>query len=231
MAKEALQRASFKILTVPLSILVVLVRLLKHKSITEDYLKCINHLKSLDKTDGAVDASLIECLVLAEDHRSHLHFGVDQYAIARAILVRFIEGKVQGASTIEQQLVRTVTGRYERTLRRKIREQILSIMISSDFAKEDIASAYLRCAFFGSELIGSSGIRDIRKKGLCSSDEEIIACLKYPMPLKISDIYRVRYLKRIEHIKSLKLSGKSRQVLTAVKGADLFMSTRSSDEG
>lgn len=191
----------------------VLVKLLKHKSIIYDYLKCVKHLKSFSKSD-AVSASLIECLILAEDHRSHLHFGVDQYAIARAVLIRLLEGKVQGASTIEQQFVRTITGRYERTLRRKIREQILSVMISSEFSKKDIASAYLSCAFFGSGLIGASGIKAIHKKALSNGDEEVIACLKYPMPLKISNVYNARYLKRVEHIRLLKLGSKPRQILT-----------------
>ncbi|QWC50546.1 transglycosylase domain-containing protein [Pectobacterium atrosepticum] len=44
--------------------------------------------------------------------------------------LRLTQNVIQGGSTIDQQLVRTLTGRYERTLRRKIREQAIAILLN-----------------------------------------------------------------------------------------------------
>src|SRR5690242_20336233 len=73
---------------------------------------------------------LQELLVSGEDHRHGRHHGFDLIAIARAVWRRIARGKYEGASTIEQQLVRVITGRYERTLRRKVREIGLAMLLS-----------------------------------------------------------------------------------------------------
>ncbi|WP_349814569.1 transglycosylase domain-containing protein [Pectobacterium atrosepticum] len=48
----------------------------------------------------------------------------------RCVYLRLTQNVIQGGSTIDQQLVRTLTGRYERTLRRKIREQAIAILLN-----------------------------------------------------------------------------------------------------
>lgn len=58
------------------------------------------------------DVKLINFLISAEDHRFRYHTGVDPIAILRAIYIYIRYGKYQGASTIEQQFIRTVTCRY-----------------------------------------------------------------------------------------------------------------------
>lgn len=150
-----------------------------------------------------VTESLIRTLVIAEDHRNSLHYGVDPIAIIRALKLRIFSGKKQGASTIEQQLVRTIVGRYEKTPRRKIREQVLAVMLSHQFAKEELAATYLKVAFYGSSLVGGRGIRKIRDYHPTSSDEAIVAYLKYPKPLRGSNDRARRHLNRVEHIKHL----------------------------
>jgi hypothetical protein len=93
---------------------------------------------------------LINSLVIAEDHRFFFHDGIDPYAIFRAS-IRTIIGQLQGASTIEQQLVRTITKQYERTLRRKIREALLASTLRRMFTKREVAWAYLLIAYWGDQ--------------------------------------------------------------------------------
>jgi penicillin-binding protein 1A len=150
-----------------------------------------------------ITESLIRTLVVAEDHRSFLHYGVDPIAIIRALKLRIFGGKKQGASTIEQQLVRTIVNRYEKTPRRKVREQALAVMLSQQFTKEELAATYLKVAFYGSSLVGGHGIRKIRDYHSAFSDEAIVAYLKYPKPLRGSSDRARRHLNRVEHIKHL----------------------------
>ncbi|XAW88547.1 transglycosylase domain-containing protein [Vibrio sp. CDRSL-10 TSBA] len=93
-------------------------------------------------------------LQLSEDHRSNVHFGVDQLSFFRVLYVYLIKGTKQGASTIEQQLVRTITGRYDLTLKRKLSEQLLAILISREFDKNQITSAYIQTAYLGGNIRG-----------------------------------------------------------------------------
>jgi len=65
-------------------------------------------------------------VLFLEDRRFFAHRGVELRAPARAVK-RVCLGKRMGAvSTIDQQVVRICTGRYERTLRRKVRESVLA---------------------------------------------------------------------------------------------------------
>ena len=76
----------------------------------------------------------------------------------RALSVRIRHGTIQGASTIEQQFVRVMSGRYERSVARKLREQALAIAISRRREKKQVAAAYLSVAFYGSARRGVSGL-------------------------------------------------------------------------
>ena len=107
----------------------------------------------LQKIDDAADESIagifVHALIAAEDRRNPFHPGIDPIGIVRAICARLTESKLQGASTIEQQFVRVVSNRYEITLPRKIREQILAIAVSRRRRKDQISSAYLAVAHYG----------------------------------------------------------------------------------
>src|SRR5690606_20512217 len=95
-----------------------------------------------------------QLLVSAEDHRHRLHPGFDVIAIARAVWRRLSRGSCEGASTIEQQIVRVVTGRYERTYRRKLREIALAILVANSFPKAILPAIYLRIAYYGWRMNG-----------------------------------------------------------------------------
>lgn len=147
----------------------------------------------LRKCLAVVDASpeiphqFFVALVAAEDHRNSIHPGVDPISIIRVLFVFLRTGKIQGASTIEQQLVRTVLQRYERTFNRKFREQLIAVAFLRKRTKEQIGSAYLCNAYYGFNLEGLSALKNICKPTLESASQEKIASLisrlKYPEPL------------------------------------------------
>jgi membrane carboxypeptidase/penicillin-binding protein PbpC len=79
--------------------------------------------ESIDKLEFQIASSnfptptfqMCNFLIVGEDHRFYYHPGVDPLAICRAFWKTAFCGSRQGASTIAMQLVRTITGRYERT--------------------------------------------------------------------------------------------------------------------
>jgi penicillin-binding protein 1A len=203
-AKAIIHRSSFYIFTIPLFIASAVVKLINHRSLIDDYNECADLINSTTLDNDIITQSLATTLVLAEDHRNSVHFGVDQLAVIRAIFVRLIFGELQGASTIEQQFVRTVSRRYERTIRRKIREQVLAVMIAQNFSKRQIHNSYMSCAFFGSGLSGAKGIRLLKDRTKYVGDDFIVACLKYPMPLNPSEKHLEIHLRRVRYIQHLK---------------------------
>ncbi|WP_280552556.1 biosynthetic peptidoglycan transglycosylase [Halomonas sp. 25-S5] len=153
------------------------------KKMREDLDSCLSVVENSEIIPGVI----IEALVIAEDHRSNFHPGVDPIAIGRMFLARIKKNQPRGgASTIEQQFARVVTGRYERTMFRKFREQMLAIMISRRASKASIASAYLAIAFYGTEFVGISGLRahfgeDLKNVSFQQA-LQVVVYLKYPRP-------------------------------------------------
>ncbi|UIZ74182.1 transglycosylase domain-containing protein [Raoultella ornithinolytica] len=90
-----------------------------------------------------------------EDRRFFRHCGFDFFSFVREVFKAACKKKHGGASTIDMQLVRTITGFKDLTLYRKFYEVILAILLNFKFSKKQIIMCYLRNAFFGSRLIGS----------------------------------------------------------------------------
>lgn len=133
-----------------------------------------------------LSSQFINMLILAEDKRFLSHLGFDPIAVIRAIYLLFFKRKLQGASTIEQQFVRTITRRYEITLSRKVREILLASILSASFPKNQIASAYLSVAYFGWQMNGIEQVCNKLSINPASVTPKqaanIIARLKYPEP-------------------------------------------------
>ncbi|MGK3984186.1 penicillin-binding protein 1C [Sorangium sp. So ce136] len=93
-------------------------------------------------------------LMAAEDRRFSLHPGVDPVAIARAVGQLAAERRVvSGASTITQQLARTLVPR-PRTVRGKLGEMALALRIEASLSKREILEQYLNRVAFGPGLRG-----------------------------------------------------------------------------
>ncbi len=153
-------------------------------------------------------------LFLAEDHRFTHHYGFDLIAITRAVYKYIHQRKLEGASTIQQQLVRTISGRHEISLRRKITEITSSSMLTLNKDKDFIAEKYLEVAFYGSNLdnIDDAMYKLSKIYNLSTQDQELyfalVASLKYPIPLKTNKKWLIKHEQRVSHIKSLFIDSK-----------------------
>lgn len=174
--------------------------LCNNKKIVRDLNTCIDFINKERKSLLMIDDYYYDILVIAEDHRNPLHYGVDPIAIIRCIYLKLTKKIIQGGSTIEQQLVRTLTGRYERTLRRKIREQVIAILLKNKIKrKNEIGKAYLLCAYFGYNKIGFFNLSEIEKKDAI----ELIARLKYPTKKNENPCENEKITRRKRHINGI----------------------------
>lgn len=124
---------------------------------------------SMDPIIWAPADTEIEHLTLAlEDRHFFRHSGIDWRFVPRVCRQIVTFKRVGGVSTIEQQLIRTILERRNRTLRRKSREMLLSWVLSYRMAKRDILRTYLSTAYFG------YGIRG------CDEAAELLFSLKSP---------------------------------------------------
>lgn len=98
---------------------------------------------------------VIHAFISAEDQQFFTHFGISPRGIVRSALVNIAHGrKVQGASTITQQLAKLMFFTSERSFRRKIKEQLLALFLEWRFTKEQILEAYLNHVYFGDGVYG-----------------------------------------------------------------------------
>ncbi len=166
-----------------------------------DIKRCVD---VIDSTELILPVQFFTSLIAAEDHRNTIHRGVDPIAVFRAVCARVFTGHVQGASTIEQQFVRVISGRYERTIARKIYEQALAVAVSRRRSKSQIAIAYLSVAYYGSASIGAVGLRSQLGNDLHiatgNNIREMIARLKYPEPSQPSAIWQSKIYRRVKYI-------------------------------
>ena len=106
---------------------------------------------------GKMPLLLQRAFVAAEDRRFYQHDGVDMVGISRAMVRNLSQGSVEeGASTITQQLARTVFLSQDRTLVRKLREALLAGKIERQLSKEQILEQYLNVVYLGSSAYGVS---------------------------------------------------------------------------
>ncbi|MDG5977079.1 penicillin-binding protein 1A MrcA [Hydrogenophaga taeniospiralis CCUG 15921] len=98
---------------------------------------------------------LLQDAVLAvEDARFREHAGVDPKGMARALVAALTGGRRQGASTITQQLVRTMLLTREFTAERKTKEIVLALKLEQAISKDRILEIYLNEIFLGQRAYG-----------------------------------------------------------------------------
>ena len=98
---------------------------------------------------------LLDAIVAVEDSRFFEHPGLDFWGILRATWTNLKRGgKVEGASTITQQLARSLFLSPERTFQRKIRELILALKMEFILSKKQILEMYLNQIYFGHGAYG-----------------------------------------------------------------------------
>lgn len=97
---------------------------------------------------------LKKATIAIEDKDFYKHEGFSSRGMLRALFNIFFIHRLEGGSTLTQQLVKTVLLTSERTLPRKIKEFILAIQIERNYSKDEILQMYLNEAPFGSTTYG-----------------------------------------------------------------------------
>ena len=116
-------------------------------------------LIKLDK----VPKPLIEALIATEDRNFYHHHGISFRGTARALVSNVTGGKRQGGSTLTQQLVKNFYLTPEKTLKRKVNEAFMSLLLELHYSKDEILEAYLN-----EVNLGQSGNYSVNGYGLAS---------------------------------------------------------------
>ena len=173
----------------------------------EDYRKMARELTRIVSDDGAVLAELGEerrslvdpsdipkhvkdAVLAAEDADFYQHGGLDYFGMARAMYrnIRNVRIK-EGASTITQQVAKTLFLSSERTVSRKLKEVVLAHELESKLSKDEILYLYLNQIYWGH---GRYGIKEAARhyfgkslKELTIADAALLAGL-LPAPERFS---------------------------------------------
>ncbi len=104
---------------------------------------------------SALPQHLINAFVAAEDWQFFTHKGLSFRGMVRSLCVNLYHGKrIQGASTISQQLVKMLFLDSRKTFKRKLKEQWYALIIERQCTKEHILEAYCNNVYFGSGVYG-----------------------------------------------------------------------------
>jgi monofunctional biosynthetic peptidoglycan transglycosylase len=104
----------------------------------------------------ALGPLLPAAVIAAEDQRFHEHAGFDEAEIARVLAPADGEAwRLRGASTLTQQLARTLFVGSERTAARKLRELLYAVEMERTLGKPRILELYLNTVDWGPGLCGA----------------------------------------------------------------------------
>jgi penicillin-binding protein 1B len=99
---------------------------------------------------GDVPRHLVDAILAVEDRRFESHHGLDPRRIVAALLANLRAGGIrQGGSTLTQQLVKNFFLTPERTLRRKLQEAVMALLVEARYDKDAILEAYLNEIYLG----------------------------------------------------------------------------------
>lgn len=114
---------------------------------------------------------LIDAFTSIEDERFYNHPGVDIIGIGSAIINSATSGgRLRGASTITQQLVRNMYLTPDRSINRKIMEAYLALQVESKLSKEQILEAYLNKIYLGQ---GAYGVQEAAQTYFSKNVEDL----------------------------------------------------------
>ena len=142
---------------------------------------------------------LVQAFVSAEDGTFFEHKGLNVRAIFRAFLANIRAGrKVQGGSTITQQVARALLLSSEKTYTRKLKEAVLALRMERHLSKEHILYLYLNQIYLGHGAYGVGMASEIyfrkKVKDLNLAEASLLAGLPQA-PSRFSPIYNSKKAK------------------------------------
>ncbi len=104
-----------------------------------------------------IPKDLVIALLTTEDRRFYRHSGVDIKGLLRATFKNLRKGRyAEGASTLTQQLAKTLFLTPRKTLVRKLREAVLALQLERRYTKDELLTLYLNQIYLGSGVYGVS---------------------------------------------------------------------------
>lgn len=111
--------------------------------------------KHVNVSLSRVSSHFIKAVIATEDHRFQNHNGVDKLRTLKALWITlFKPGRIEGASTITQQLAKNLFFSFRRSYKRKFREMLVALQIESQYSKREILEAYVNQIAFGPKAYG-----------------------------------------------------------------------------
>ena len=97
---------------------------------------------------------VVKATIAIEDRNFYQHHGFSTKGILRAAYKTIFQGNLQGGSTLTQQLVKNALLTQERTLKRKIKEAILTALTEIIYNKDQILTMYFEQTPYGGTAWG-----------------------------------------------------------------------------
>ena len=103
---------------------------------------------------SAIAPPLQQAFIAVEDHRFHHHPGIDPIGLGRAAFRNAFQGRREGASTLTQQLARTLFLSNRKSYVRKVREAVLAVQLEVQLTKPEILELYLNRIYLSAGVYG-----------------------------------------------------------------------------
>jgi penicillin-binding protein 1A len=101
-----------------------------------------------------IPANVKNAILAVEDVRFYDHIGIDPIRIVGATWKNLTSDKVEGGSTLTQQLAKNLFLTREQTLKRKMNEWLLALQIERYYTKNQIMELYANHIFLGANAYG-----------------------------------------------------------------------------
>ncbi|MEO8041118.1 MAG: PBP1A family penicillin-binding protein [Acidobacteriota bacterium] len=95
-----------------------------------------------------------DALIAIEDNRFYDHIGIDPYRIAGVVIKNLTGGRLEGGSTITQQLAKNLFLYKDQTYSRKVNEWAVALQIERLYTKRQILEMYMNYVFLGAGAYG-----------------------------------------------------------------------------
>ena len=103
----------------------------------------------------SIPKSMVNATVAIEDKNFYNHWGFDFLRLGKAVIVDIQHmSKVQGASTITQQLARNLYLTLDKTWERKLKEAMLTVQLELNYTKDQLMELYLNQIYYGHTAYG-----------------------------------------------------------------------------
>lgn len=137
--------------------------------------------KRTSVTLSEIPEVMVKATLAIEDSNFYKHNGFDIKGIIRGLYRTVFQKRLQGGSTLTQQLVKNALLTPERTWKRKIKEAVLTVVTEALYSKDEILEMYFNQTPYGGTMWGiesaAKGIFNKDVKDLSLSEAALLAGL------------------------------------------------------